>query len=173
MIITKKVIEKLKKRDEATFNKIYQEYEGLIYYVCYSITLNKEVSEELMQDTFVKLLTSLDNYSEDGHFKQYIMQIARNLSKNYVMRIKNKEIYLEDEVYQNYADNDSQEAKMIIELEGLLNPLEADIVIKKVVYNFKFKEIAEDNKLTIGETQAIYYRAIEKVKKAYIEAEKV
>lgn len=173
MIITKKVIEKLKRRDEATFNKIYQEYEGLIYYICYSITLNKEVSEELMQDTFVKLLTSLDNYSEDGHFKQYLMQIARNLSKNYVMRTKNKEVYFEDDAYLNYATDDTKEAKMIIELEGLLNPLEADIVIKKVVYNFKFKEIAEDNKLTLGETQSIYYRAIEKVRKAYLEAEKV
>lgn len=173
MIITKKVIEKLKRRDEETFNKIYQEYEGLIYYICYSITLNKEVSEELMQDTFVKLLTSLDNYSEDGHFKQYLMQIARNLSKNYVMRTKNKEVYFEDDAYLNYATDDTKEAKMIIELEGLLNPLEADIVIKKVVYNFKFKEIAEDNKLTLGEIQSIYYRAIEKVRKAYLEAEKV
>ncbi len=177
MIITKRIIDKLKSGDESVFNKIYYEFEGLVYYICYSITLNKEASEDLTQDTFIKLLTSLDSYEENGHFKQYIMQIARNLSKNYVTRVKNKEVTLinDDLSFDSYAslNKDEEENKLIIELRGLLTSLEADIVIMKIVYDFKFKEIAEDKKMTIGEVQSHYYKAIEKVKKAYKEAEKV
>lgn len=177
MIITKGLIQKLKKRDERVFNQIYYAFEGLVYYICYSITLNKEASQDLTQDTFVKLLTSIDSYEENGHFKQYIMQIARNLSKNYVTRVQQKEVTLvsDDLTFDSFASNnkEAEEAKLIIELRGLLSTEEADIVILKIVYDFKFKEIAEDKNMTIGEVQSIYYRALEKVKKAYKEAERI
>lgn len=173
MIVTKNLIDKLKNKDSRVFEKIYHEYEGLVFYICYSITLNKEVSEELTQDTFLKLLTSLDNYQEDGHFKQFIMQIARNLSKNYVSRIMNKETSVgEETIFDAYASMDSERenVKTIIELQSILTKEEADVVILKIVYDFKFKEIAEDKNMTLGEVQAIYYRAIEKVRKNYKEA---
>ena len=127
-----------------------------------------------MQDTFIKLLTSLDTYKENGHFKQYLMQIARNLSKNYLTRVQNKENIMAVDVSELQIENNTEDnLKVILELNGLLSPIEADIVIKKIVYNFKFIEIAEDNNLTLGETQAIYYRALLKVKNAYEEAERV
>lgn len=177
MIITKRVIERLKRRDEKTFNQIYYEFESLIYYICYSITLNKELSEDLTQETFIKLLTSIDDYEERGYFKQYLMQIARNLSKNYVTRVMNKEKTLssDDISFDSFVgwDEHSDNAKVILELQFLLSMEEADIVILKIVYIFKFKEIADDKNMTIGEVESIYYRAIEKVKKAYKEAGKI
>lgn len=171
MIINKHVIKKLKNKDEKVFDQIYQEFEGLVYYICFSITGSKDISEELTQETFIKLLNSLDSYEEDGHFKQYLMQIARNLSKNYLMRVQSKETDLDDEMYENSSTDSLEEVQLIITLRGLLTPIEADIVILKIVYDFKFKEIASEKNLTIGETQAIYYRALKKVKKAYIEEE--
>jgi len=173
MIVTKGLINKLKNKDQRVFEKIYHEYEGLVFYICYSITLNKEVSEELTQDTFLKLLTSLDNYEENGHFKQFIMQIARNLSKNYVSRIMNKEhVVDEDDIFDKYVsmDKDREDVKTILELKSILTKQEADIVILKIVYDFKFNEIAIDKNMTLGEIQAIYYRAIDKVRKNYKEA---
>lgn len=171
MIINKHVIKKLKNKDEKVFDQIYREFEGLVYYICFSITGSKEISEELTQETFIKLLNSLDSYEEDGHFKQYLMQIARNLSKNYLMRVQSKETDLDDEMYENSGTDSLEEVQLIITLRGLLTTIEADIVILKIVYDFKFKEIASEKNLTIGETQAIYYRALKKVKKAYTEEE--
>ena len=45
---------------------------------------------------------------------------------------------------KKYGNEEAEEAKLIIELRGLLSPQEADVVILKIVYDFKFKEIAED-----------------------------
>ena len=75
MVVTARVIEKLKNKDEQTFDQIYYEYNDLIYYICYSITHDKSVSEDLMQETFIKMLSSLDNYKENGKFKQFITEI--------------------------------------------------------------------------------------------------
>ena len=78
----------------------------------------------------------------------------------------------EEDVFNSYAsiDNERENVKTIIELRSLLTKEEADIVILKIVYDFKFKEIAEDKNMTLGEVQAIYYRAIDKVRKNYKEA---
>lgn len=166
MVVNEKVIDKLKKHDERTFDSIYHAFEGLVYYICFSITLNKDVAQDLTQDTFVKLLTSISTYKEEGHFKQYLMQIARNLSKNYVARVSNRIDVLNDENVA-YIDEEQEKNRIILELQAILNKLESEVIILKIMYDLKFKEIAFYLDKTIGEVEAIYYKGLDKVKKAY------
>ncbi len=164
MLITKRTIEKLRNKDEETFEQIYYEYEKLVYYICFQITKDKHASEDLVQDTFIKLLTSLDNYQETGKFKQYLMMIARNLSKNYVTRILNKQPIL-DEDNINLKKDENNVNKMMMFITENLDEQSAEIVILKIVHNLKFKEIAEFKNLSIGSIQATYYQAIKILKK--------
>lgn len=164
LIITKGLIEKLKNKDEFAFEQIYYEYENLVYYICLSITKDKHASEDLTQETFLKLLTSLDNYTEVGKFKQYIMMIARNLSKNYLTRVVNKQpIYSDETIYGTKDQNKS--SNLIYDIKEYLDDDQAEIVILKIVHNLKFKEIAEYKGLTIGKVQSDYYDAIKTLRK--------
>lgn len=169
MIINEATINKLKQRDEDTFDKIYYEYENLVYYICYSITNDKQASEDLTQETFLKLLDKIDTYQENGKFKQFITEIARNLSLNYVSRIANKEDKLPEGLSTEdvVTNEDDKTNLLVLELQGLLTKEESDIVILKIVYDYKFKEIAEYKSMSLGEIQAKYYKALEKVKEAY------
>lgn len=172
MIVNQHTIEKLKNRDEKTFTRIYREYSNLIYYICYSITLSKEVSEDLVQETFIKLLNNLDNYVDDGKFKQFITSIARNLALNYVTRISNYETKLGNDInVDDVSGSDDQYNLLDLSLKGILSQEESDIVILHVVYEYKFQEIADEKKMTIGEVQAKYYKAMDKVEKAYKKGE--
>lgn len=164
LIVTKGLIEKLKNKDEFAFEQIYYEYENLVYYICLSITKDKHASEDLTQETFLKLLTSLDNYTEVGKFKQYIMMIARNLSKNYLTRVVNKQpIYSDETIYGTKDQNKS--SNLIYDIKECLDDDQAEIVILKIVHNLKFKEIAEYKGLTIGKVQSDYYDAIKTLRK--------
>lgn len=164
LIVNKRLIEKLKAKDELAFEQIYYEYEKLIYYICYSITKDRHASEDLTQDTFIKLLTSLDSYEENGKFKQYIMMIARNLSKNYVTRVASKQpLYCDEEIYQ--AKDTSNNNLMLYDIKEFLDDLQAEIVILKIIHKLKFKEIAEYLELSIGKVQAEYYNAIKTLRK--------
>ena len=49
LIVNKRLIEKLKAKDELAFEQVYYEYEKLVYYICYSITKDKNASEDLTQ----------------------------------------------------------------------------------------------------------------------------
>ena len=152
MLITKQTIQKLKARDERTFNEIYYEFENLIYYICYSITYDKEASEDLVQETFLKLLQVIGDYQEDGKFKQFITEIARNLALNYVTRVANKESKLPGElsVEDVVSSEDDKTNMLVLELQGLLDQVESDIVILKIVYDYKFREIADYKKMTLA-----------------------
>ena len=88
MIIESQLIKRIKAKDEEAFEIIYRKYEGLIYYIALSITKNKDDAEEVVQDTFLNMFNSIDTYEEKNKFKQWLMQIARNLSYNKVTRNK-------------------------------------------------------------------------------------
>ena len=164
MIITRRTIQLLKERDEETFERVYDEYVNLVYYICYSITDDKQASEDLTQDTFVKMMNSLSNYEECGKFKQYISQIARNLSKNYVTRNKTNDVSYDDSVLISHQDQ-NKTGKVMMFIEECLSKEASEIVILKIVHNFKFKEIAELLGISIGKVQSIYYQAIKDLKK--------
>lgn len=163
MLVTKRTIEKLKAKDETTFEQIYYEYEKLVYYICYQITKDRDASEDLVQETFIKLITSIDNYQEKGKFKQYIMMIARNVSKNYLTRCVNKNPLLDEEQINGTKD-ENKVNKIIFFINDYLDEENAEIVTLKIVHNLKFKEIAEYKNLSIGIIQAKYYQSIKILK---------
>ena len=66
MEITNSLIKRMQAKDEEAFKIVYDQYESLIYYIALSITKNKQNAEEVVQDTFLKMLNSLDNYQHHG-----------------------------------------------------------------------------------------------------------
>jgi RNA polymerase sigma-70 factor (ECF subfamily) len=164
LIVTKRLIEKLKQKDEVAFEIIYYEYEKLVYYICYTITKDKHASEDLTQETFLKLLTSLDNYNEKGKFKQYIMMIARNLSKNYVTRVQNKKPIYDDDIIYSHKDETNHNL-MLYDIKDYITELETEIVILHIIHKLKFREIAEYLDLSIGKVQSSYYNGIKTLRK--------
>ena len=164
MIVNKKIIEKLKERDEETFELIYEHYYKLIYYVALNVTKDKEMASEIVQDTFMKMLTSIDTYDEGGKFKPWLCTIARNLSLNKVTRRKDKDVVYDEELVYSTKHSESKLMDYILTIKGSLTPEDANIVILKLVYNYKFREISEEMGLSLGLVQARYYQAIKILK---------
>lgn len=166
MKITKSLIEKLKQRDEEAFEIVYHEYEKLIYYIAFSITRNRQNAEEVVQDTFLRMLGAIDNYVDQGKFKEWLTEIARNISKNKVTRNKEKATIYDDEIILGVS-SEKTNIDMILTIEGLLNETEARIVILRLLYDFSFKELSKYENMTIGKVQGLYYQAIKKLKKGF------
>ena len=163
MEINSNVIRSLRQRDKKAFEAVYNEYYKLIFFVAFKITKNEQLSLDIMQETFVKLMSNIENYFDNGKLKQYLVTIASNLAKNELQKRNNQTITLnENELHKNYSDN-SKVGVMLL-LEQHLDEQEIDIVSKKILFDYSFKEIAEDLFLTIGTVQSMYYKALEKLK---------
>ena len=160
------LIEMVKQKDEEAFELIYNEYSNLIYYIAFSIVKNKEDAEEVVQDTFLNMLKSIETYRGKNKLKQWLMQIARNLSYNKVTRNKEKNTIKDDEIITS-VKAPTENIDLLLTIRGLLDLESSHIVILRIVYDFSFKEIAEDCKLTVNKVQGIYYQSLKKLKKEF------
>lgn len=159
--------ERLKRKDETAFSKLYHDYVKLIYHIAYSYTRNKEDAEDITSDVFVKIMNSIDSYEDVGKFKEWICQITRNVARNYVTRDKHKDNMKDDDQLANYESHSSNHREMLELFEIYLDDITIQIMILRFIYNYKFKEIAVIMNMTIGKVQGLYYDGIEKLKEVY------
>ena len=66
---------------EASLGILITRHKSKVYSMIWQKVQNRELAEDIFQDTFIKVINTLkkDGYSEEGKFAQWIMRIARNL----------------------------------------------------------------------------------------------
>ena len=62
--------------------KIYEEYSKIVYKYLFCLTNNKDISEELTQETFYKAILKIDTFKGKCKMSVWLCQIARNLWYN-------------------------------------------------------------------------------------------
>ena len=62
---TKILIEGCRQGGRSAQRKLYERYARLLFATCYRILANTEEAEEATQDSFLKILTHLDQYHEE------------------------------------------------------------------------------------------------------------
>ena len=165
--ITEEFLIKLKEKDNDAFSKLYNNYVKLIYHIAYSYTHNKEDSEDIVSEVFIKIISSIPSYQEKGKFKEWISMITRNVSLNFVTRNKYKEVLKDEELTNKTVDKDASYKDIIMLFEEFLDKDTMSIMTLKFIYNYKFKDIAMILGMSIGKVQGLYYDGLEKLRKVY------
>lgn len=97
--------------NNAAFDVLLNRYKSSIHSYIYFIVHNKDLTEDIFQETFVKVIMTIKQgrYTENGKFKAWITRIAHNLiidnfrqerSENTVSMMKWKWIY---SIISNFA----------------------------------------------------------------------
>lgn len=158
------LIDALKRGNERAFDKLYEMYYRLVYYIISKYINDIRIIEELVNDVFMKVYTSIDSFDNSKPFKVWISIIAKNTAINSYNRLKKENVIYSDE----YINSLPQEYKNSIEIEEFLNKFlddeEKSIVERIVFFDYKFKEVAIEMGLNQSYIQTKYYRAIKKLK---------
>lgn len=166
MIASKQLIKKLYTHNQDAFCEIYNIYHNLVYYVIYSIVKDKEATQELVQDTFVKMWNNIYMFDYNSNFKAWLLTIAKNTARDY-LRV-NKSVELVEEV--ELAGN-CRYMKDLYEFNtdtyGILSEFEYNVIVLSLVYNMKRREVAEYLERPLGTILRVYKEAITKLKKLY------
>ena len=134
----------------------------------YSLTLNKEDAEDLLQDTTLKVLDNKDKFTEDVNFKGWVLTIMKNIFiNNYRKIVRNQTIIdkTEDLHLLNLPQNsgfDSPESSYAIgEISNCIDsfPDEYIIPFSMHVEGFKYEEIAQSMNLPIGTVKSRIFLA--------------
>ena len=150
--------------EETALKTIILRYQRRLFSYLIVSVKNKELAEDIFQDTFIKVINTIrsGNYHEEGKFFQWIMRIANNLKIDHYRRLQHLPTVDGGEDFDIFtiigSRDESVEEKMIREqtyadlnhyVEYL--PEEQKEVLKMRIYSdYSFKEIAEMTNVSIN-----------------------
>jgi len=153
------LIEGLKKKDETALNEVMKMYKNQIFNYLNLMTGNKELAEELTQDTFVKVYFKAGTLKTDN-LKAWIYKIATNLARSEFRKIKVKHLLSLADFNDSYVSLEPTQGNRL-ELEQMLAVLPEKYrtaIIMKEIDNFSFEEISEILKKPVGTVKSLVFR---------------
>lgn len=137
--------------------ELYEKYKTGIYRYILSITHDQQLSEDVLQDTFVQLLNDGICF-EPGKEQAWLYKVTRNKCFNILKRQqKQAELHKPPAVIQ-------PQQWEFIEMIVSLTAMEQEIVTLKIIGGFTHKEIAKIIGLSVPATKKRYERAIQKLR---------
>ena len=143
--------------DNSSFEVLLNRHKNRVFAFIMSKIKNKDLSEDIFQDTYVKVVNSLQKgkYNEEGKFLPWVMRIAHNLvidhfrkQKKMQMIRSNNDFDIFDVIKDSKINADEKLIKdqIFSDLNSLINKLPSDQkeVLKMRYYEeLSFKKIAE------------------------------
>jgi RNA polymerase sigma factor (sigma-70 family) len=81
----------IKNRDQKAFSYLYDNYSKALFGIIYAIVGDYEETEDLIQNTFIKIWNSFENYdSSKGRLYTWMINIARNVAIDFKRSKNNK-----------------------------------------------------------------------------------
>ncbi|HET8752967.1 MAG TPA: sigma-70 family RNA polymerase sigma factor [Salinimicrobium sp.] len=152
------LIIQLQSGNEKSFERIYVLYSKSIYGIIYSIIRDEKISEEVLQDVFLKIWNNSSTYDSDkGRFFTWILNIARNASIDRIRskEFKNSQANLKiDNFTEVWESKSSSSGKLdsigLQKYIELLEPMCKKLIDLLFFKGFTQKETAEEMKIPLG-----------------------
>lgn len=136
----------------------YEEYRTGIYRFALSLLRDPQQAEDVLQETFVKLLTGKFHAPTPGKEKAWLFRVARNLCFD-ILRKRIRDLELPPEIAAPPKENWE-----FLELISPLPQSEQEILSLKFIGGFTHKEIAKITGITVHAAKKRYERAIQKLR---------
>jgi RNA polymerase sigma-70 factor (ECF subfamily) len=150
--------------DEIALKQLINRHQKKIFsYILMSVK-NRELAEDIFQDTFIKVINTLksENYKEEGKFLQWVMRIANNLKIDYYRKVQRMPVFESNSDFNIFdvlnGTDPSIEQKIITEqiyrdVKNLVQylPEEQREVLEMRIYDdVSFKDIADITGVSIN-----------------------
>jgi RNA polymerase sigma-70 factor (ECF subfamily) len=72
--------------DEGAFRELIRRYQRPVFSILYRMVRDRELAEDLAQETFIKVLNAIDSYRPEHKFSSWIFKIANNAAIDHLRR---------------------------------------------------------------------------------------
>jgi len=151
-------------RNEA-FDELLNRYKDKVYTYIYMIVQNRELAEDIFQDTFTKVIVTIkqQRYNEKGRFLGFLLRVAHNLIVDIYRQEQNSVMVSPTEAgYDLFNDKDlcddsiedqltsEQIRQDIRRLVRFLPESQQEIIVMRFYRGMSFKEIADLKNISIN-----------------------
>ena len=150
--------------DECALSVLIKRHKQKIYSFIYSKVFDRDVTEDVFQDTFIKVIRTLKlgKYNEEGKFLPWVMRIAHNLvidhfrKNNRMPKFDNGH---EFNIFSVISDSSLNAEKTMIktqveeDVKRLIEELPEDqkqVLVMRMYNDMSFKEISENTGVSIN-----------------------
>jgi len=164
-----RIITGCKSGDAESFSEVVDIYASRFYGYFYRLTGNREASDDLLSELFVKLVEKIGSF-RDGSFESWLFKIASNIFYDYLRdkqrQKKSFEVQkrqLESEVTEAEEYDNERFDKLQMQL-GRLDTDTRELIMLRFYSQASFKEIAAMRSEPIGTTLSKLHRGLKKLR---------
>lgn len=147
------------------FETLLNRYKQRIYSFIYSKIKDRELADDVFQDTFIKVIKTLKKgtYKDEGRFLSWVMRIAHNLIVDHFRRKQRMPMYeshdSDKDVFYRVSEPTQNIEDLLIntqikeDLNILINELpknQLEVLHMRLYQDMSFKEIAERTNVSIN-----------------------
>jgi RNA polymerase sigma-70 factor (ECF subfamily) len=172
--------------EEPAYRELIRRYERPIFSLLYRMVRDRELAEDLAQETFVKALNAIESYRPEFKFSSWIFKIANNAAIDHLRRRELDTLSLEGSPHAETPDAIEATALQIgarqespldaVEARELGGQIEAAIarlrpeyrscILLRHVEGRAYEEIAEILSLPLGTVKTYIHRARNELRQA-------
>jgi len=171
---------KVRDGDPEKLGLLYERYKRPLLGFFVGMVRDKELSEDLVQNTFVRILKYKHLFRGDGDFRTWMFHIARNVKNDHFRKNKiahekvdkwEDKIKDEGNLMQEWQNDDEQ--RMLAIAMDKLPEDKREILLLSKYQEKKYKEIGEILGCTEGTVKVKVFRALQDLKAIYQQVEKM
>jgi len=137
--------------DTAKLGILFERHHGHLYNFLLRLTGNRQLSEDLVQEAFVRLLKYRHTYRGESQFTTWMFQVARNARIDYLRRHPGRNVSIEDEEREYVSTQplpdehvaQDEEMKIMLDALGMLAEKKREVLLLRGFHGLKFEEIAK------------------------------
>lgn len=180
------VVERARQGREDAYRELLRRYQRPVFSLIYRMVRDRELSEDLAQETFVKVLNALDSYRPEFKFSSWIFKIANNAAIDHLRRRRLDTLALEGSPHATTPDRveatalqlpdrsetpdeelEARELGSVIEQAiGRLRPEYRTCIILRHIEGRSYEDIAQITDLPLGTVKTYIHRARNELKDA-------
>lgn len=155
-------------------NELFNRYSKRIYNYFFKSTLDKDDSDDLTQELFIRVMKYRNSYKEGQAVQFWIFQIARNMIKDHFRKMKvhrdqfNAAETLPEVLDELGEEEREREQKLYKALEQLPEDRRELIVLSKFE-GMKYEQIAAMRQTSVSNIKVQVHRTIKELKNHYFE----
>lgn len=172
---------KVKEGDLDKMSLLFERYKRPLYGFFYGLTKRQELSEDLVQNTFLRILKYRHLFRGEGDFRAWMFHIARNVNHDHHRKNKIKATegleYWQERI--GHSENQaaemqhSEEQQLLSMAMDRLSEDKREVLLLSKFQEKKYSEIGEVLGCSEGAVKVKVFRALQELKVIYKQLDKI